>query len=1249
MLQPFGRLASLAVPEPGARSPVLEMKVDEPKHQLTVKLGEAPAKAEIDRAHFFAAVRTELPKTKFEVLIATVPDPIESGQRYVFDTQVAALVLGMEASYADEDGQEPGALRDRDWLPWDDRQRDGKDKEVSEHCRREVPGVILFRNADRGAPKVTALLLVGESPILGVHPTAMVEALRVAEQLELRLDHDSNFINQWPGATTGVRERMEDHFALRIVGPSFSGSAATLRHAIDVWQREAKGRPVRIVSGSATGAHVHGTLRSDPPRRIYYHATTVPERALECSFLHYTRSTGALDAGSTRGVAVLDGVAMLRESGTEFGADSRDAARDSTSEGRCGLAAEMQLSFPYHVSTIRDAYESLDGSMFAQKDTLVSRHTTLDLSLRSASRLDMETQLSTLTRSAQDLALSNLLRTISNEGIRWVGIQATDIGDALFLARKIRDVAPDVRLAFFQADSLLLHPSLSADLTGSLVITPYPFFGTNAFRRHASAVSSYGAFENSAAEGVFNAVLALRDFPTPKFSGYRFTDRGERANLPIWTAALGSSELSPVQARPTLDCDEIVIGSDARPIDLCGDRQPEVLRARAWASFNELRILDLLVDPDVTPPRLWYFLFAILVIVAIVDAYFQQRIASQLPRVDLCWTDPQFARAGLPGEQPNDSPLDQGVIRTKWYLYATCSRLTLAFAFSYMSMVYLAAMLTYTGELDWLRLPFVTLSTVGMVGWQWTRVARFAWETGHETLAFRALLRDEGMSRFGAPTLRLLQVEERAHGQRRLRVVDWVQLYLGFHDGERPESLFYVSYAQLRMVAASAALVSVLFGWGMLDHFESGTDAMFADFRPVPALTLFVLRSLPLVNGVSPAFPLLVCLACVYVWAVGRMARLRLAYGISRAAPPDFQLDAVSTPIRAVLYPDHTGARSCDEGFTRCERRLSNAIVRPNGAFYFGCVVLLLSLPAVLFLLKLPTTLEGTWTTVLLFGSLSVCAVLISGTLVQLVQYYRALSVLLERVMAHPIAPMYQHVIPALQRSVDAQISGSKCELMRICATAAAFADTLEALGKVEKCRELRKARHAVLDKASETLAAGPHLADPLLRLMIVTAIELVRARAQPWPCGARADAAAAPPDPITRIVASVVALLVQRHVQQFRYFLYASTGSVLLLLLAISGYAFQPRRVLMSCIWSLTTGVVLVGLTVFVQLARAPLLNHLAGRPGGSGKLDWNRELVARIIVFVMVPLLSLLAAQYPDVAAQLGTIVEPFSRTLR
>jgi hypothetical protein len=129
--------------------------------------------------------------------------------------------------------------------------------------------------------------------------------------------------------------------------------------------------------------------------------------------------------------------------------------------------------------------------------------------------------------------------------------------------------------------------------------------------------------------------------------------------------------------------------------------------------------------------------------------------------------------------------------------------------------------------------------------------------------------------------------------------------------------------------------------------------------------------------------------------------------------------------------------------------------------------------------------------------------------------------------------------------------------------------------------------------------------------------------------------------------VATVVTLLVHRHVRQFRYFLYVTTGCALLLVLAVSSYPFEPYRLLLTFIWVVMLSVVGACLWVFVQLDRNTLMSHISGTTPQSVTL--NGAFALRVVAWTIVPLLSVAAAQYPDFANLLFAVVRPFASALR
>src|SRR5215213_6959966 len=105
---------------------------------------------------------------KLDVLVALIPDPVDSGLSYRSDEALEAIQRG----FAEE-----GFLFDRQWLPWQG------DAAKAKRYRRE-PGALLFRRSS--SRELTLVLLVGETPKGGLHKAAFQEALALAERLHPR-------------------------------------------------------------------------------------------------------------------------------------------------------------------------------------------------------------------------------------------------------------------------------------------------------------------------------------------------------------------------------------------------------------------------------------------------------------------------------------------------------------------------------------------------------------------------------------------------------------------------------------------------------------------------------------------------------------------------------------------------------------------------------------------------------------------------------------------------------------------------------------------------------------------------------------------------------------------------------------------------------------------------------------------------------------------------------------------------------
>jgi len=596
------------------------------------------------------------------------------------------------------------------------------------------------------------------------------------------------------------------------------------------------------------------------------------------------------------------------------------------------------------------------------------------------------------------------------------------------------------------------------------------------------------------------------------------------------------------------------------------------------------------------------------------------------------------------------------------------------------------------------------------------------------------------------------------------------------------------SFAQIRMLCSLALVVTAVFaitlGWdmsiaaGRFDH-----DGL----RATPSLTLMVLRCAELSSGVSPAAPALLCIACIYAWCVGRMARLGLAHAAAVAAPPDGESDLASTPIRLVLHPGYSAGTGSDLGFTAIERELVNTIWRPiTGPYYPIATVVLGFFPLVLFTLKPFSTLESVPGTLFVGCGLALGAFLAGVTLIQLVQYWLALQRGLKRALEHPLGAAFR-TVPAFARdSVEHQVSRTPDEGLRWSACALQFQNLMRVANALPENRVLERRRttlahasaelellrdgalttsHDSVESADAAVAVDSATraeleafgADPLVRPADRLARGVIRAAAsvmnvlqaawsadgaprsaaepleqpaerlaeEPALQDAVAHAAFGPPaqgatafradesppparrrsridsgkvavptarreravldnprvasakgedagapsarqeDALTPVeasfdaaelkwlraaqtfVATVVTLLLYRHVRQFRYFLWVTTSCTLLLLLALVSYPFEPYRLILTYAWVVTGSVVGVCLWVFISMDRNTLMSHIAGT--SPDQVTFNTAFWLRVFAWGVVPLLSVAAAQYPGVANFLLGILSPFTRALR
>src|SRR4051812_17438609 len=261
-------------------------------------------------------LHSQAPKLQIDFLLVTIPDPIDSHLRLTYDNLFASLQSAIESR---------GYLFDRYSLTWKNWLRQNTTKAPKTFDYREHPGVIVFRDPRQSKLHRLVVLLVGETPTAGVHSAALIESL--------------NVVANWMRVAQQNRP-------IAILGPTFSGSARSLRQVLESWSKARLTEPgsqeihITICTGSATSRSIKKTLQFRTPRlTASFEATVIPDEVSLDKVIRYFQTERNIP---TRKIAILS------EAGTAYG------------RGAASIPDEViQLRFPPQIGRLRSEYEKV--------------------------------------------------------------------------------------------------------------------------------------------------------------------------------------------------------------------------------------------------------------------------------------------------------------------------------------------------------------------------------------------------------------------------------------------------------------------------------------------------------------------------------------------------------------------------------------------------------------------------------------------------------------------------------------------------------------------------------------------------------------------------------------------------------------------------------------------------------------------------------------------------------------------------
>lgn len=436
-------------------------------------------------------------------IIVTVPDPVHTHLAMEFDRTVTAILQAASDS---------GFVSSYYWLPWRIRLdllrgvgSPGELERGHDAEREREPGLIVLKHVPtiniriknpsslNRFDKAIYLFLVAETPTKGVDGYQLQRAFAYESQLATILKKSGGHFSR--GFSRGKEN------GISIIGPWYSGSAASLRAAMDAsCQSAADG------DDALRKSKLHFLIMGDTSTDLSkFQITTPPPASTKDPCQMADAEYYSFGANNTFAEAFF--FSRLIESGYDTKLFTR-LVEDNTSLGQAvthpfskngNLIPQHTIGFPREISLLRNAEVESDASSgsgasgsipspylhFSAKDS--GAQDSVPLFSREHTPLSQEAQLMTIARQ------------LEQSDIQFVKIQASDPLDTIFLARFLRRAYPDAQ--YIVRDDLLMARDIdNAPYIGSISIGPYTLIG---------GLSSGRVYTDSTSIGIYNAARCI--------------------------------------------------------------------------------------------------------------------------------------------------------------------------------------------------------------------------------------------------------------------------------------------------------------------------------------------------------------------------------------------------------------------------------------------------------------------------------------------------------------------------------------------------------------------------------------------------------------------------------------------------------------------------------------------------------------------------------------------------------------------
>jgi hypothetical protein len=490
----------------------------------------------------------ELSQLNVTALIATVPDPVHTHMAMDFDRTIDTLLQA---------AADMGYLNTYFWLPWE-RHPEGGRATVSgsgqepghDALKEREPGLIILKKIPReGEPTgpsdsycdVIYLFVIGETPTLGVDGFQFQKALSYEVELgnAIANGHYSRgkiHLGQLDlsASQAGERELLAQE-AVTIIGPQFSGSAASLRAGIEAARNMGETARFEVLGTATTEIACEQLLDKDACR-------LPPAPQGDIRFHSF--------AGDRKSEEILIG--LFNE--TQYAGHVGKLVEDDTTFGRYASSVNGEgvytIRYPREISLLRNAEVENESSNGSTPGSIPSPY--LRFSVKDSGAQDAVPEFSTENMPlSQEAQLMTIARQLRIKNIRVVFIEGSSGLDQIFLARFLHRADPDVQLILGN-DLLMTRELDNQPYIGSVAASAYNLIGigtSERMRAHPNGVSkalyvatSYGMWEATQRTSAGTLISLLTD------TGYSspVLNPGEGQQPPLWATVIGRDGYYPI-------------------------------------------------------------------------------------------------------------------------------------------------------------------------------------------------------------------------------------------------------------------------------------------------------------------------------------------------------------------------------------------------------------------------------------------------------------------------------------------------------------------------------------------------------------------------------------------------------------------------------------------------------------------------------------------------------------------------------